>query len=360
MTKLYVCAKNRFTAFFCSPIAYYIWVMLLSTGCQIPNNLFSDLSSGSSSQSEVYAYVTDSSEDGNVYQCAVNPETGLLSSCAVTNGGVNAWSPRKIILRNLGEGTVAYVADNGGNNVPGFYGNIYLCQIEPYTGDLADCTPTNGGMSSWNPFTIGISTQGENTFAYVSGGNENVYRCLIDSADGTLGDCALSNGGYSFWTPSGVSLENFAGGTLAYFADTNGEVSGFGVVACAVNAFNGDLSGCAKANTGTGDEGFSDVGLLSFGNKTFAYLVDTNSVRVCAVNSSTGALSSCVSNTGGVIDWQPLSITLTTIGSNSFAYVSDGFRMYACPVNETTGNLGTCQETEFDLPWNPTSIAIQQ
>jgi hypothetical protein len=355
MTMLYVRAKNRLTALLCSPVAYYIWALFVATGCQIPNNLFTD---SSSSSQALQAYVSDSTGDGNIYQCSVNQETGMLSSCAVSNGGVSAWSPRKIILRSLGEGTVAYVADNGGDAVPGFYGNIYLCQVDAYNGALEFCAQSNGGISGWNPYTLGLSTQGQSTYAYVSGGDENVYQCLVDSSDGTLGNCQVSNGGYSDWIPSGLVFDTSTAGTLAFFADTNGETSGFGAVICSIDGFDGDLVSCAKANAGTGNEGFSDVALATIDRKSYSYLVDTDSVRVCEVGSSSDALSNCTSNTGGMTDWQPQSITVSTLGSNVFAYVSDGFRMYVCPLG-TNGNLGTCEETEGDMPWRPTSIAIQ-
>jgi hypothetical protein len=353
-------AQKRLMA---SKLALCVLILVALSSCQLPNFYFPD--SGGFSNSNLpeppYAYVSDSSGSGHVYQCSVNVTTGLLSNCISSNGGVEGWSPTKITLQSINDNTVAYVTDNGENSLHG-YGNVYLCQINEASGALEDCSASNGGMSFWNPYTIGLTTQGMNTYAYVSGGTESVYKCSVSSITGGLSGCIVSNGGYSEWTPSGVSIVNSAGTTYAYFADTNGEVSEFGAITCAVNSANGTLGSCTKNDVGTvvGDGGFSDIAIATVGGNTYAYLADTSyDIYVCSIDTETGAISSCNQNIGGMPSWQPTSITMASFGSNTFAYVSDGFSMVVCQVNSSDGNLSSCEETESELSWKPTSIFVQ-
>lgn len=109
-----------------------------------PNALFFGTVNGTQ-----YAYVVDSS---HVYQCTLNAD-GSFNTCQTTpSSGEPAWFPRGVSLATKDNTQFAYVADS---HQPG---NVYQCSL--YTnGTFNTCTLTpSTGAPSWSPYAVTLPT----------------------------------------------------------------------------------------------------------------------------------------------------------------------------------------------------------
>jgi hypothetical protein len=191
--------------------------------------------------SQVVYVIDNRSGTGNVYLCSTNSTTGALSGCSPTNGGVTWVDPGRIAFGAFGSLPYAFVTDSGAHNV-------YLCALNQNTGGLTSCVVSNGGQSTWDPggITVASFDGGSTAYAYVTDSTHaSVYLCSVNMSTGALSSCAASNGGVSGWAPTNIALAIESGNYFADVSDQNGNV-----YVCAINAGTGALSACTISDGG--------------------------------------------------------------------------------------------------------------
>ena len=123
---------------------------------------------------------------------------------SVSNGGADpSWTPTFITTSTIGSDTYVYVTDNASK--------AFVCSASATPGALTACTMTGlaagtGDPMGWAPAGIGASTQGANSYTYVTDNSGNAYVCSASAASGALSSCAVSNGGQTTWVPLDISV----------------------------------------------------------------------------------------------------------------------------------------------------------
>jgi hypothetical protein len=210
----------------------------------------------------------------SVSACPIDPSTGLLEACVVSNDVGSG--PNSIAINPAG--TLAYVTDYFDNAVS-------ICDLDPETGVLSDCTEDSAGGNLSSPDAIELSTDG--TMAYISSDGDysntcndypsvtngpSITSCQIDPTSGAFIDC--SNPPFTAGCTSDYStLGAPAGLTILYgylFISNNNPVGESGseqysVTACPINEDGSLNDSCALY---TGDSNFNvpnDIFILGGG-----------------------------------------------------------------------------------------------
>lgn len=281
------------------------------------------------------AYVADD-RSGNVFKCSVNKDSGTLSSCNVSNANVIGWKPFSIQIKDIIGASVAYIADNSGNNT-------YRCSINAKSRDLEDCYSWSGG----NPYTVAVTNINNMYFAYTGGNAGNVNLCQVNSSNGYLSSCVISNGGVGSWYPSGIAFGNLNGNNFAFVANDNGNAAHIGIYTCPLDSYTGAFGSCIKNSLSLIGNGPNDIEIYNISGITYAYLaVPAGAIYKCEISVS-GILSNCVVNNANK-NWQPTKIDFVALEEKIFAYVGDGFGFYICHVNQIDGSFNSCDVGVID------------
>lgn len=279
---------------------------------------------------------------GNVFLCTTINTAESFSSCHISNGQSSTpiWSPLAMgFLQHSGNNFV-YVASSS------FYlesapNGIYTCNVESTSGELANCTLTNGGATFNDSYSLGTN----NGYIYVtdwysSQNYGNIFLCTT-SESGPINSCRVSNGGVesNAWNPDSIAFYK----NKAYVASYNdskifkcGIGSDGGLESCAVTESSGDYVNL-YAPTGITFYTASD-------NKTYAYIATWSSsgyITVCDVNDATGDLYSCSWDSSPYISY-PEQLTV----NGPYLYVGASYgggsrghgQVFRCPIN-SAGDL---------------------
>lgn len=254
----------------------------------------------------------------SVSVCQGNPATGLLSQCSVTATGMSG-------VEGVGfnpAGTLFYSANLSAST-------ISVCNVNQSTGALYNCVDA-GGSGFNQPDAIAFNPDG--SIFYTSNVGGTVTACLVNAVTGLLSNC-VNNASATFSGPSDMVLNS--AGTLAYvsnrFASTVSvcNVSGQTVNSC--NNLSGTLINAPEGIT------LSPSGL-------HAYIANAGdaTITVCDVlQDGTGLLDHCATTNGEFRGTG--NVGLNALGL--FAYVPNqlGNAVFRCQVTTTDGTLSTCE-----------------
>lgn len=278
-----------------------------------------------------YAYVTQDIDVAPVLLCALNPSTGLITTCQNAGGGgaLTGTYPQGITLNNAG--TMAYLPD---------YETASILQC-PINSDSTFGTCISTAITSPSGFFSyygNIVLNPANTIAYIGQyePTENVIACPIN--DGIISGACTETGATGFsGYPTGIALNS--AGTIAYI----GEYSTGRVIVCSVDGSS--FSNC-QHKTGNGSSiTFENVGGVALNNSgSTLYVTDYNSGKVygCSTPANNATyFNSCYVATFSIPDaW---GITLNA--SNTVAYVTNYDNgVYQCPIN-ADGTFASCVST---------------
>ena len=161
----------------------------LSTSCTSTGNGLHTPSDMTINDLNTKAYVSNLT--GSVSACDIDDTTGLLN-CNDKTLGFN--QPEGIILHPTGQ--FAYITNNGNNTVN-------VCRINPLTGHLKSCVVTNGDFDGFGNLAFNAT----GTRAYIPNLALNqVFVCSVNQNTGTLSRCRDSSGS-GFNGPSGILLK---------------------------------------------------------------------------------------------------------------------------------------------------------
>lgn len=133
-------------------------------------------------------YIVSRSDDGSLYECHLNHETGAVDSCV----------PRKTSIASVIYG-LSLNPDNSWAYITG------LPNIVAHFNLTTDTLVTQNAPDLGISYPHGIAINATDTQAYVVGSNK-IYRCLLTSTGGNLSECAATGGDYSFIYPTFITL----------------------------------------------------------------------------------------------------------------------------------------------------------
>lgn len=281
-----------------------------------------------------FSYIANNGASGSlgdptISSCAINPTSGLITSCQGAGGesviaGIFA---NGIALNN--EGTKIFL-----NSQDSLNANVYQCSVNRTDGTFSACTailitsPT-GYYASYGFLTLNP----DNTLAYlIDGFNSRILACPMVS--GTLsGVC--SDTGASNIDDSMVGIVLNKAGTTAYI----GNYDGF-VTICSVSGTT--FSGCVQ-HTGGGMITFSKPSGVALNNtESILYIADYNNNKVygCSPNFSTCFVAANV----------PVAYGIALNEANTFVYVTNFTDTYMCQINND-GTFSACTiQSGFNVP----------
>lgn len=161
----------------------------LSTSCISTGNGLHTPSDMTINDLNTKAYVSNLT--GSVSACDIDGTTGLLNCNDKTLGFDQ---PEGITLHTNGQ--FAYITNNGNNTVS-------VCRVNPLTGHLKSCAVTNGNFNGFGNLAFNAT----GTRAYIPNLTLNtVFVCSVNQNTGALSRCRDSHGS-GFVGPSGILLK---------------------------------------------------------------------------------------------------------------------------------------------------------
>lgn len=226
--------------------------------------------------SQTYAYVPNYN-NGIVYQCVIDPETGVLNSCVDTGvGGLNG--PLAIAINQASNGnTFVYIRESNDD--------VVACPLDTVTGQLSTCLPPLVAVSAES--SMAFYTIGGNTYLYLPSGSTTMERCTM-TASGSVTNCqAQTITGLASSDSIAVATINNQG--YAYIADPGNTH----ILQCTISVVDGSLTNCVPVI-----QPYSVYSLASFSinNQSFLYLNSSDyyySALACQLNSSSGIVQDC-------------------------------------------------------------------
>lgn len=260
--------------------------------------------------------------------------------------GIALTTPTTAILE-IGTKTFAYVTNSAstGSNA------VYQCLINPKTGLFKTCVPSGGGAFT-NPYGIAINKAlNGNIYAYVittpssSTSTASVSKCLINSKNGQFSACNTLSTPTLFFSDTGAIVFNTVGNqTYVYIPN---DASTTTVLYCAVNS-SGDFSNCQTTTNSTFSEPYN-IAFALINGQSYAYVsnADNGIVSKCVVNSVNGDLINCVP-TFYTEDEGPMSLATLLIHNQWYFYMGSYIGYYdvlQCSINSSTENLQNCSDS---------------
>ena len=175
-------------------------------------------------------------DSGNVYTCSINQSTGDVPTCVLTGSTANNETSR-ITLNPAG--TFAYISAGHGTAIQPGADTIYQCTINPSTGILSGCVNSNATLLN---FPVGIQLNSTGTLAYITNhGTNSITTCQVVTGTGRLADCSNTVFTPALNQPAGIQLNST--GTRLYVANENNS-AGNEVAVCLIAAGTGIVSSC--------------------------------------------------------------------------------------------------------------------
>jgi DNA-binding beta-propeller fold protein YncE len=269
---------------------------------------------------------------GNVSQCFVNLETGIISQCSVFS------DPSFLGISDLTvspSGKFVYVTNISNST-------ISECPVQA-NGMLSACTVSSDNGAFVGPSGITVNHAG--TFFYATNFFDSTIAVCSINSTGRLGPCTQTIPG-PLVQPNDIILNSQD--TFAYIANNGANT----VLRCPVEA-NGSLGLCTQS-----DPIFSSptgITINSEGTKLYVNNAGTNTVSVCSILPGTNFLGSCISsNPGGTFN---IAFGKNTLQSGSFLFVANAGggvnTVSVCSLN-SQGGLIACPTTNpnstFSIP----------
>ncbi len=289
--------------------------------------------------------------EGFVTICPIKPPLGLFaSSSCITSASKVLKSPQAITFNPAG--TMAYLSNHGD-------GSVVNCAVNQQTGALSSCVYNAGGLIYPFPFghnvygAVGVSDQ----FVYVPDNEAQiVYSCPINS-NGMLGQCVnsgvLFGGGHG---PNSVTLN--AAGTLAYITAPGiqpgaypnfGPFPGTKVIICPVaGAMLGPVCALSQDFNGPLSVSFNAEGTVVYvanGNtSTVSVCSDPLTLAVCTPSSQSFNFNSV--NLGPAVSLFMSTSLPTANGNIDVGYIPNSFSdtVSICSLASGTGALISCTQ----------------
>ena len=234
-------------------------------------------------------YVIDNGTD-KIYKCAVDSVTGNLTACVDSGAtGLSGATLQQAIFN--ANNTYAYVVSNDSGTDDGI---VYVCSMNPETGNISACTNSGANYTTLgNNRPVGMTLNKAGNYAYITTYTTTtaaslIYKCVVNSSTGQLSSCINSGATDTFFSTS-IALN--AAQTFAYI--TNSSVNENNITVCAINQADGQLTNCYASLAGP----FVYPTTIALNSaQTIAYIVNWNgnSISECSVVPSTGDLTNCV------------------------------------------------------------------
>ncbi len=226
-------------------------------------------------------------------------------------------------------GQHAYIANQLNNS-------ISVCQVNPSSGFLSQCTITPTGFSK--PEGIGFNPTG--TFFYAANpGDKSITVCNVNQTSGALSGC-VDAGGAGFDLPDAIAFS--PDGAILYTSNFFDHT----VLACLVDASTGKLSVCNQNMHATLMKP-ADMTLNSDG--TLAYVVNrgANTTSVCKVSGQ--VINACDDSSGANFN-EPEGVTLSPAGLHAYIANAGDKKIILCDVRQDgTGLLDNCSATNGEF-----------
>ncbi|MBV9575105.1 MAG: hypothetical protein JO149_00605 [Gammaproteobacteria bacterium] len=277
------------------------------------------------------AYITQGYTQG-VKVCAVDPTDGTLSNCIDAGGGsaIATINPQGIVIDHAGQNAFLTA---GFINQP----NVFQCAINPVTGVFSSCSVTTiTSPSGYQPYYGLLTLNSASTIAFIvdynNGATNRVLACPI--TNGTINPLCTDTGA------TGLTSDN--AGIILNSTNTKAYIGGYGnsyITVCDVNGAT--FSSCLN-KTGGGSISFSEpAGVALNAADNILYVADNvfHGVYACDTTpNGTGQFNNCFVAT--TLPTQPWNIVINK--TNTFAYLTDyGSSVYICPILPN-GTFATC------------------
>jgi DNA-binding beta-propeller fold protein YncE len=209
----------------------------------------------------------------NIYQCAIDTNTGLFSSCTAVpiTSPANYYSNYGFMALNPSN-TLLYAID-GNNN------RVLAC---PIVAGVLQGTCTDTGTTNIDDSAVGIALNQAGTTAYIGNYDGWVTTCSVSGA--VFSNCTqhLGGGAVNFVRPSGVALNQAE--TLLYVTDYGPNL----VYACTPS-----FSNCFVASSAIA----VPYGIALNQTNTMAYVTNFTDTYSCPIQND-GTFGACVSHNG--------------------------------------------------------------
>ena len=272
-----------------------------------------------------------SSTDNTYTSVPVTPISPLTNAVLVASDAITSNQGVPLVQTTFNftiKNTFAYVLDATG---------VTLCTLDQ--GVLSGCHNTGTTESSGSAITLSPDYK----FVYVAQQTQkNILVCSTNLSTGELSNCGpvAESTEFGAFTPSSVTINPAV--ESAYIVSTNPA----GVLQCAVNQTNGQVSSCITSNISSSL--FSQPKAIAFDNESNAYITNYNGSGIeslnypihCKVNTGNGGFSGCALTATDTIFYNQSGIQV----ANGLVYIANFGSDYVniCPRSQFNGNLGGC------------------